>query len=441
MHRDEPIHQADKQDRAASAAGDRCVRTPWHDAYADLLGRLGLYAQRARWTVCGLSVCVDAFAHLAACEVLLRAGPAQAQALGAELCRRAAAGIGGEIRVDWPEGPQWVDTHLPVRTALGGTPAHAARLLTMLGAPALLALEHRGPEQLGILDPDMLLAEDNRPLRAADVTPRGADRMRVHVFEFTAGERFAGITPPRSSRIIVRFHDLTLERDAAFEQLSPRLIRGHPGLGAGIVSGFNALGRGPALDHGLGYARPVVKSWADAGIGVIHLEMAGYETALCRDKTLDQFTGEVTSIGMSLSEFQAIDPDAPHLADGMRRLGERLGVDRVCVHADDWAMSATRRDPAQEREALMMGCLMASARAANGALVVPQALPAEAHFEAPPAEGARAGWHIVSCPSPHVERPRTTLGLGDTFMAGCLLVLGQEAMSPAIARETLGAVT
>jgi ADP-dependent phosphofructokinase/glucokinase len=38
------------------------------------------------------------------------------------------------------------------------------------------------------------------------------------------------------------------------------------------------------------------------------------------------------------------------------------------------------------------------------------------------------GWHIVTCPSPHLQQPRTTLGLGDTFMAGCLLVLGQPSL-------------
>jgi hypothetical protein len=413
------------------------MQTPWHDNYTELLGRLDLYGQRARWTVCGLSVCVDAFTRLAICEERLRAGPPPAQALGVELCRRAAAGVGGEIRVDWDDGPQWVDANLPVHSALGGTPAHAARLLNMLGAPALLALQHRGPEQLGLLDPDMLLAMDNRPLRAGDVLPHGPDRLRVYVFEFTAGQSFAGITPPRSSRIIVRFHDLALEQDAAFERLSPRLIRSHPGLGAGIVSGFNALGSGPALELGLDYARQIAQSWTAAGIGVIHLEMAGYETVECRDMALDRLAGAVTSIGMSLSEFQAIDRNAPRLADGMRRLGEQLGVDRVCVHADDWAMSATRRDPAQEREALMTGCLMASARAASGVLVVPDTLPADAHFETPPAEEKLDGWHIVSCPSPHVERPRTTLGLGDTFMAGCLLVLGQEKLPHASA--TVGA--
>ena len=300
----------------------------------------------------------------------------------------------------------------------------------MLGAPALLALEHRGPEQLGLLTPDMLLAEGNRPVRAGDVMPQGADRLRVYVFEFTAGESFAGITPPRSSRIIVRFHDLALEHDAAFERLSPRLIGAHPGFGAGIVSGFNALGTGPALEPGLAYARRLAQSWMAAGIGVVHLEMAGYETAACRDTALDRLAGAVTLhrhelLGVPGDRTRGAGARPRHAAAG-RTTGRQP---RFACMPMTGRPAPTRGDPAQEREALMDGVPPGQrARAANGALIVPQVLPAEAHFETPPAEETQDGWHIVSCPSPHLHRPRTTLGLGGTFMAGCLLVLGQEKL-------------
>lgn len=400
----------------------------WHDAYVALHQRLGAYAGQARWTMCGLSLCVDAFTRLdtAAC-LQLAAGPDQARALGAELQRRAAAGIGGELRFDWDDGPAWLDAHLPMRVALGGTPAHAARLLTRLGAPALLALQHRAPEQLAVLDPDMLLAGET-PVRAAEMLPTGEDRPRVYIFEYTAGDRIGGATPPRSSRIIVRFHDFDLEQDADFARLSTRLARDNPGLGCGIVSGFSSLGGGARLDSGIAYARGIAADWTGGGIGTIHLEMAGYERPEYRDRAIAGMAGAITSIGMSLSEFRAIDPDTPDLADGLRGLGQTLGVSRVTVHADDWAMSATRGDPDQEREALMMGCFLASARAAAGGMTVPNGLPVEAQFSAPPPEESLGGWHIVTCPSPHLQQPRTTLGLGDTFMAGCLLVLGQPSL-------------
>lgn len=434
LHHNERF-ETNNRHQPRNTRGEESVQSYWHDAYVALHHRLGAYAGQARWTMCGLSLCVDAFTRLdtAACAELA-AGPDQARILGAELQRRAAAGIGGELRFNWDEGPAWLDTHLPMRIALGGTPAHAARLLTRLGAPALLALQHRTPEQLAVLDPDMLLAGES-PRRAAEVGPAVEDRPRVYIFEYAARESLAGVTPPRSSRIIVRFHDFDLEHDAAFARLSTRLARENPGLGCGIVSGFSSLGGGARLDAGIAYARGIAAGWKGSGIGTIHFEMAGYETPAYRDRAIDGMAGAITSIGMSLSEFRALDADTPDLADGMRCLGQRLGVSRVTVHADDWAMSATRGDPDQEREALMMGCLLASARAAAGGITVPDSLPADAQFSAPPPEGRFGDWQIVTCPSPHLQQPRTTLGLGDTFMAGCLLVLGQPSVPDVPARH------
>ena len=406
------------------------MQNSWQEAYTSLQHRINTYARHARWTMCGLSLCVDAFTRLDSGGLAaLRRGPEPAQALAAELGRRAAAGIGGEMRVDWPEGPSWLDAHLPFRTALGGTAAHAARLLTLLGAPALLALEHRTPEQVSVLDAEMLVAED-RPVRAADLRASGQDRPRVYVFEYDADQEIDGVAPPRSSRIILRFHDFDLEQDAAFLRLSPALLRSDGGGGAGILAGFSALGAGVRLDTGIAQARAVATAWKQAGIGLVHLEMAGYETPACRDQTLTGLTGAMTSIGMSLSEFRALMPEASGLDQGLVALGERLGLARVSVHADDWAITATRGDAVQEREALMMGCLLASARAASGHLTIPKSLPADARFEPAPPEGRRGAWSIVSCPSPHLRQPRTTLGLGDTFMAGTLLVLGQPRLEP-----------
>lgn len=401
------------------------MQNPWHEAYTSLQRRINAYVREARWTMCGLSLCVDAFTHLEDSTLArLADGPPPAQALAAALRQRAQRGIGGEIRIDWPQGPAWLDAHLPLRVALGGTAAHAARLLTLLGAPALLALDHRTPEQLAVLDPDMLLAEDG-PVRAAAVLPRGEDRPRVYVFEYTAGTSLEGAPLPRSSRIIVRCHDFDLEQDAAFLRLSPELLRQDGGLGAGILAGFSSLGGGARLEAGLAQGRAAATAWAEAGIGLVHLEMAGYENPAYRDRAMAGLSGAVTSIGMSLSEFRDLLPQAASLEDGLLDLGTRFGLDRVVVHADDWAIAATRRDPDQEREALMMGCLLASTRAAAGRLAAPEAVPPGASFAEPPSESRRGAWHIVSCPSPYLPQPRTTLGLGDTFMAGCLLVLGQ----------------
>ena len=395
----------------------------WHAAYTGLIARLDSYGRDARWTLCGMGACVDAMLSLHdTVPTLLAWGDQEAGALGQELSRRAAAGIGGEIRVRWDAGPAWLDAAFSPEKGLGGTGPHAARALTALGAPALLALGHRDAEQMACLDGDIFLAEHGSPVRAADIVPGGMPRPKIYIFEFTAGRPVGGggAVAPRSSRVIVRFTDPELEDDPEFERVSVAL---GARAGAGVLSGFNAIGGGN-LDQALDHCRALALGWRNAAVPVVHLEMAGYDTPTLRDRVLEGLRGAVTSVGFSQSEYRALVPGAAPETATIIKTARRLQVDRLCIHADTWALAATRADPEQERDALMTGCLLASTRAARGRPARPEALPAGAVFQAPPVDGRSDDWSVVSCAAPYLPHPATTLGLGDTFLAGCLLVLG-----------------
>jgi len=173
-------------------------------------------------------------------------------------------------------------------------------------------------------------------------------------------------------------------------------------------------------------ARALALRWRAAGVPIVHMEMAGFEKLELRDRTVDGLRGGFTSIGFSQSEYQAMAPGGTPDTATIAATADRLGVDRLCIHADTWALAATRGDPDQERTALMMGCLLASTRAAVGQPVRPAAVNSGALFDEPPEESRHGAWNIVACSAPYLPRPVTTLGLGDTFMAGCLLVLGQQ---------------
>jgi ADP-dependent phosphofructokinase/glucokinase len=395
----------------------------WPTAYAELVARLGEYGAHARWTFCGLGACVDAVmsAHDAV-AALLASSNVSARALGQTLEQRAGAGVGGEVRVHWDDGPDWLDAALPLRKALGGTAAHAARVLTRLGAPALLALSHRDAEQMGCLDGDICLAIDGRATPARNVDPHGAPRPKIYIFEFTAGRRVGDTLAPRSSRVIVRFTDPDIENDQQFEALSTAM---GAEAGAAVLSGFNGI-RAADLDRALAQARALALRWRAAGVPIVHMEMGGFEILELRDRTVDGLRDGFNSIGFSQSEYRAMAPgDAPDTAT-IVATAERLGVDRLCIHADTWALAATRGDRDQERTALMMGCLLAGTRAAVGQPVRPAAVNPSAQYDEPPEESRRGAWNIVACSAPYLPHPATTLGLGDTFMAGCLLVLGQQ---------------
>jgi len=135
----------------------------WADQYTALIGRLPELIAEARLTFGGFSVCTDVYLSLH--ETFDRldaaagdAGPARK--VMNELRRRALGGIGGELAVEWAEGPAWIDAHCNGRHAVGGTNLQAAHMLAMLGAPAMSALEDRSAGQLGVIHPDVLVATD-----------------------------------------------------------------------------------------------------------------------------------------------------------------------------------------------------------------------------------------------------------------------------------------
>ncbi len=392
-------------------------------AYVDLLERLPGLAARAPLILCGMGSCVDArIAMHDMAGLLAERRTKPAMALAALLVERAARGVGGEIAVDWPDGPRWLAEHVPTRYALGGTGPQAAWALSAVGARALVALEDRSAHMLARLDPRLLLAEAGGMVAASDVAARGQARPDIFIFEFTQGLPVGAVTPPRSSRVIVRFDNLGLEHDAAFDRLSVELA---PSAGAALLSGFSAVPAG-ALDAELARVATLGAAWRAAGVRTVHLEMAGYDSPAMGEAVLQGMRRAVSSVGMSHSEFLAMGP-TKDLATGLCALGDRLGIGRVCVHADEWAASATLGDPDVERDALMLGCLLSSARAAAGTPVRPAGIDARARFATPPfPRPLRSGaWTLVSCPAPYLAAPATTLGLGDTFTAGCLLALAQ----------------
>src|SRR6202022_947984 len=132
--------------------------------------------------------------------------------------------------------------------------------------------------------------------------------------------------------------------------------------GAGLVSGMNGLGPGHDADGD--WVLDLATRWRQAGLPLIHLELAEYPVDgqladLCR-----RYAGVANSIGMSLSELRALtrsNADPAELARSVAQLGS---VDRVCIHADTWSMSVHRHDPSVEVRMLLTGNLMAGSRAA-----------------------------------------------------------------------------
>jgi ADP-dependent phosphofructokinase/glucokinase len=402
----------------------------WRKGYHDLIDRLPAYVGNARPVICGLATCVDAYVRLEAAEALLNAEPGTPQAvLAKELFRRAAAGIGGEFRLDWPAGGTWVEKNLRISNwGLGGTGAQAAQTLATLGAPTLMSLEDRGARQLSVIHPDIQVAGKSGLIRCGDLPVLQSSKPAHYIFEFTEGVEVGAVIPRRSTRTIVLFADDPLDVDPDFVRES---VAAAATAGAGIVCGFNGVAD-QGLERAIAETQKLIEAWKDRGLKTIHLELGDYASAQSRDTVLKSLMGDITSLGMSHSELCGLSEGSENPIDKAYEFSEAFNVSRLCVHADTWALAITRNNPESELEALMMGCLLASSRAAAGRVSVPQRLPDGARFFEPPlpVSKQRDGWSVVCCPAPYLAAPVATIGLGDTFLAGTLLVLGAECAMP-----------
>jgi ADP-dependent phosphofructokinase/glucokinase len=396
----------------------------WAAAYRDLIRRLPTYIQDARLTICGLSTFIDGYVRLHEAEALWNASEeTPAAALGRELFRRASAGVGGEFYMDWPDGGAWVENNLRVsRWGVGGSGAQAAQTLAILGAPALMSLEDRGHRQLSVIHPNILVATKKGIIKCAELPMAEGEKSAHYIFEFTAGTQIGPVVLKRSSRTIVRFRDERLDYDPDFDRES---ITAAANAGAGILSGFNEIGE-ETMNQSLRESVALAEAWRDRGLKTIHLEIGDYGTVAARNRVLDPLGGVISSLGMNYAELCTFSAGSRDTIGKACELAEVLNLSRLCVHSDTWALTITRGDPQRELDALLCGCLLASVRAEKGFPSRPVEIPAPAEFHPLSWEkfGQSGQRSVVSCSAPYLERPAGTIGLGDTFLAGTLLVLG-----------------
>ena len=127
---------------------------------------------------------------------------------------RVGKGHGGELFCDWPEGSAWATATFgpAVRTQVGGTGPQAAWSLDVLGASTVLGLADRSSEQMAVISKGVGICTTEGIKRASDVRPTGhSAKSPNHILEFAEGTVWSGGTLTRSSRIILRFRQTSME--------------------------------------------------------------------------------------------------------------------------------------------------------------------------------------------------------------------------------------
>ncbi len=404
----------------------------WRARYEALASELRDAAPSAKPLLAGFNAFVDAVyaVDAAILERLLaeaRAAPGGAATgprLAAEIIARIGDGRGGALCLNWPAGPAWADRLFgePAILQLGGTGPQAAWALATLGAPAIVALTDRSDEQLAVLPPGVKLCEAGGLVDATELSARLPPRKpRNIILEFTEGTRWSGGRVVRSTRIMLRFLDSGIERDELFASAAGALAST---ASACLVSGLDAL---PDNDRdSIPWLQSLVRALKGRGLEKAHLELAESQQERRLEKLCMAFGGLTDSVGMSLSELGMLTAHGAQPTVAAREVAAGYGFERVFVHADQWSLVVHRGDPRVQTTALMVGNLLASARAHHGqpSPTLTIGPDAEFHDDMPPSGLLDGEWRVDCVPSPYLKRPKATVGLGDTFVGGLLLAAG-----------------
>ena len=404
----------------------------WRGRYEALAINLLDAAPSARPLLAGFNAFVDAVypvnaAILERLQAEARKGEGTASPgprLAAEIISRVGEGRGGALCLNWPSGPAWACGLFgePAVLQLGGTGPQAAWALAILGAPAIVALTDRSEEQLSVLPPGVKLCDAGRLVEARDLSDRHPPRKpRNIVLELTEGTPWSGGRVFRSTRIMLRFRDSGIERDALFASEAVALASK---ASACLVAGLDAL---PEDDfESVAWLQSLIRALKSNGLAIVHLELGECRQVGRLEELCVAFRGIADSVGMSLSELRLLTGRDDRPIVDARDIAARHGLERVFVHADHWSLAVHRGDPSPQEAALMAGNLLASARAHHGQPSRDLAIGLDAEFreDVPPSEILDGEWRADCVPAPYLRRPKATVGLGDTFVAGLLLAAG-----------------
>lgn len=348
-------------------------------------------------------------------------------------------GIGGEVDV---ENTEVITQSFHCTNGMGGTAVQAALALAEIDAPSLVHLTDDSPEVCEILHvPQIYVAQDDHTIVHTDQVRQQHEQEQHYIIQFQKGGviRLGSqeIAIPVSNRLILTKN--TVNKTVPLSEPYFHWIEQNAGrVSSTVLSSFNCVLEPEVLQARIARVQEHVRQYkANNPEGIVYYEDAHYHDTDVRRMVLETLYPTVDIVGMNedelkytLHQMYQINVDTDDIRsciEGVHTLIDKFRIHcGIVVHTKDYAMYVGKPLKADIESGLMYGNIVATAKAANGWYGTPEQIQAVLSLSMSPKgaenreiiENSADYKDVVLVPSRYLDKPKYTIGLGDSFVGG-----------------------
>lgn len=352
------------------------------------------------------------------------------------------SGIGGEVDI---ENMGLVLRSFQCSYGMGGTSAQAAMALAAIGFPSIIHLTDDSKEVCDILDSPYIYTVSDEKVLIHTSAVRQKHEQEIHfIIQFKKGDviRLAGqeISIPVSNRLILT--SITVNEYVPFSKPYFSYIEDHANkISSNVLSSFNCLKDENLLLEHLHFIKQHVKKYrAGNESGIVFFEDAHYHNNEIKKRCMEMIYPCVDIVSLNEEELKStlnlygysVDlDDILSCLEGIKFIQTKFQIIKgIIVHTKDYSMYVGDQIRDVDIESgLIYGNLLATAKAESGwygtrerlkkVLKLPLSTRGLKHREV--LAGSKSAGDAVLVPSKYIDKPRYTIGLGDSFVAGVQL--------------------
>ena len=355
----------------------------------------------------------------------------------------AVNGLGGEVEITSGGVIERLKDYFDIYYGLGGTCAQGAAALGTLGVPVLIHITDRSREVAKWLEDKRIESVNGHRSVPIKECVTGEKPLIHLIMQYDKGDVIRcgdrEYEVPVSNRLIMGYdkvHKVMPVRQDFLEYLEEHAQM----MCSYDISGFNAIVEPEVLKERIGQLAKHYRTLRSRNPQLkIYFESAHFISAGCRDLLYDTLAGHMDIMGMNEEELVDLagkkacpvdKDDIRSVIKGLDHMLELYPVKGIVMHSKDYALYYGEMMEGVDVEmGLTLGSLMSGTRARIGrygtiddcreSLKLPLS-PTGIRF-AQALDEMELQHEAVLVPSRYMEKPRYTIGLGDTFVAGMQL--------------------